>query len=46
MAILSHLIQADGSVIHSDRGWLALIPYTPQLVRVRYSLKPAFSATL
>lgn len=45
MTILSHSIQPDGLTIHSERGWLALTPYTPQLIRVRYSLNPDFSTT-
>ena len=45
MTILTHFTQPDGLTIHSERGWLALTPYTSQLIRVRYSLKPEFSTT-
>ena len=46
MAILTYSTQPDELIIHSDRGRLALTltPFTPQLIRVRYSLKPEFSA--
>ncbi len=44
MTILTYSTQPNGLTLHSERGWLALTPYTPQLIRVRYSLKPEFSA--
>lgn len=44
MTILTFSTQPDGLTIHTDQGWLALTPYTPQLIRVRYSLNPEFSA--
>lgn len=44
MTILTYSTQPDSLTIHSERGWLALTPYTPQLIRVRYTLSPEFSA--
>ena len=44
MSTLTYEIRPDGLYIRSDRGWLALTPYTPRAIRVRYTLKPEFSA--
>jgi alpha-D-xyloside xylohydrolase len=43
MPILSYSTLPDGLYFHTDRGWFALLPYTPHLIRVRYSLNPDFS---
>lgn len=42
MTILTHFIQPDRLIIHCNHGWLAIIPYTPRLIRVRYNLNPDF----
>ena len=44
MSTLTYEVRPDGLYIHRDRGWLALTPYTPRAIRVRYTLKPEFSA--
>jgi alpha-D-xyloside xylohydrolase len=43
MPILTYSVQLHELTIQTDRGYLALTPYTPRAVRVRYSLKPKFS---
>jgi alpha-D-xyloside xylohydrolase len=43
MPLLSYTSTSDGLYIQSDRGWLALIPFTPRAVRVRYTLRDTFS---
>ncbi len=44
MSTLTYEVRPDGLYIRSDRGRLALTPYTPRAIRVRYTLKPDFSA--
>ena len=44
MSTLTYEIRPDGLYIRSAAGWLALTPYTPRAIRVRYTLKPDFSA--
>ena len=43
MPILDYTIQPDGLTIRSDHGRLALTPYTPRLIRVRYTLEAELS---
>jgi len=43
MPILTYSIQPHALAIQTDCGYLALTPYTPRAIRVRYSLKPEFS---
>jgi alpha-D-xyloside xylohydrolase len=47
MPILTYEVRPDGLYIETDsgtgRGLLALTPYTPHAIRVRYTLRPAFS---
>ena len=44
MPILTYSVQLHELTIQTDCGYLALTPYTPCAIRVRYSLKPEFSA--
>src|SRR5512139_3289967 len=44
MPILTYSVQSHELTIQTDCGYLALTPYTPCAIRVRYSLKPEFSA--
>ena len=44
MPILTYSIQPHELTIQTHCGYLALTPYTPRAIRVRYSLKPEFSA--
>ncbi|CAG0937632.1 alpha-glucosidase [Thermoflexales bacterium] len=44
MPILTYSVQIHELTIQTDCGYLALTPYTPRAIRVRYSLKPEFSA--
>ena len=44
MPILTYSVQLHELTIQTDCGYLALTPYTPHAIRVRYSLKPEFSA--
>lgn len=43
MASLTYTVQADGLAIQCGQGRLALTPYTPASIRVRYSLRPSFN---
>src|SRR5512137_1548559 len=43
MPILTYSVQLHELTIQTDCGHLALTPYTPRAIRVRYSLKPEFS---
>jgi alpha-D-xyloside xylohydrolase len=44
MPILSYETRTDGLYIQTDHGRLALTPYSPQAVRVRYTLEPEFGS--
>lgn len=44
MTITTYSTQPNGLTIHTERGLLALTPYTPNLIRVRYTLQSEFSA--
>src|SRR5512144_1698364 len=44
MPILTYSIQSHELSIHTDHGYLALTPYTPRLIRIRYNLQPEFSS--
>ena len=43
MPSLTYEIRPDGLYIRTDQGRLALTPYTPRAIRVRYTLNPDFS---
>ncbi len=43
MTTLTYQIRDDGLYLHTGRGMLALTPYTARAVRVRYTLRDAFS---
>jgi alpha-D-xyloside xylohydrolase len=43
MPILTYETRPDGLYIRTDQGWLALTPYTPRAIRIRYTLKSEFS---
>jgi alpha-D-xyloside xylohydrolase len=44
MPILTYSLQPHELTIHTDHGYLALTPYTPRLIRIRYNLQPEFSS--
>ena len=44
MPILTYSLQPHELIIHTDHGYLALTPYTPRLIRIRYNLQPEFSS--
>jgi len=41
--ILSHHVDGAGLTIRTDRGLLAIVPYTSRTVRIRYTLEAALS---
>jgi alpha-D-xyloside xylohydrolase len=43
MPILTYDVRPDGLYLQSDQGQLALNPYSPRNIRVRYTRRPAFS---
>ncbi|MCB8948608.1 MAG: DUF5110 domain-containing protein [Ardenticatenaceae bacterium] len=45
MPILHYSLQPDGLLVQSERGWLALTPYSSRVIRTRYNLEPTFSTT-
>lgn len=44
MPILTYSVQLHELTIQTDCGFLALMPYTPHLIRIRYNLQPEFSS--
>jgi alpha-D-xyloside xylohydrolase len=44
MSILTYSLQPHELIIHTHHGYLALTPYTPHLIRIRYNLQPEFSS--
>lgn len=43
MSTLEYTLRPDGLHLHGAQGMIALTPYTPRTIRVRYTLKPEFS---
>jgi hypothetical protein len=43
MPTLDYTLRPDGLYLHCEQGMMALTPYTPRAIRVRYTLKPEFS---
>lgn len=44
MSILDYMLRSDGLYLHCTQGMMALTPYTPRAIRVRYTLGSEFSA--
>ena len=45
MPPVTYSLRADGLYLHTDQGCIALTPYTPRTIRVRYTLSENFSAS-
>jgi alpha-D-xyloside xylohydrolase len=43
MPILTCTSRPDGLYIQTEKGWMALVPYSSRAIRVRYTLQPEFS---
>jgi alpha-D-xyloside xylohydrolase len=43
MSIIDYTLRPDGLYLRTAQGAMALTPYTPRAIRVRYTLKPEFS---